>query len=319
MRMSVAPRVRVSSTDLDVFPLCLGTNVFGWTADETESFAVLDAYVEAAGNFIDTADIYMQSIGRPGVSESIIGAWMRARGNRDQLIVATKVGKLETRRGLSASAISSNFEASLRRLGTDYVDILYAHEDDETVDMAETMGAFSALVDRGAVRHLGASNFTAARLAESLAASDREGFPRYAVLQPRFNLVDRDKFPDELRALCHAEGIGVFPYFSLAQGFLTGKYRRGSKVESARAAGASAYLDGRGEAVLAVLDELAAKYDTSVAAVSLAWLAAQSTVVAPIASARTPEQLADLLPAVQLTLDPLDIISLDDVARPREV
>jgi aryl-alcohol dehydrogenase-like predicted oxidoreductase len=311
---NAAPRVAVPSTDLAVFPLCLGGNVFGWTADEAASFAVLDAYLEAGGNIVDTADLYMQSIGRPGISESIIGAWMRTRGTRQQIIVATKVGKLETRRGLAASNVKLAVEESLRRLGTDYVDILYAHEDDHAVDMAETMSAFSDLVGAGAVRYLGASNFTAPRLAEALAVSDREGLARYAVIQPRFNVMDHDRFAPELAELCAAEQIGVFPYFALAQGFLTGKYRWGSDVDSPRSAGASAYLDARGEAVLAVLDELAATYETTVAAVSLAWLAAQPTVVAPIASARSSVQLEDLLPAARLTLEPSDVHRLAVVA-----
>ena len=228
---------RISTTDLDVFPLCLGGNVFGWTVDEPDSFAVLDAYAAAGGNFIDTADAYsMWADGNSGgESETIIGRWMAARGNRDRMIIATKVAKLETRRGLSAANIRAAAEDSLRRLGTDRIDLYYAHEDDETVPLAETLGAFDELVTEGKVRYVGASNFDAARLDESLEVSQAEGLTSYVALQPHYNLMARD-YESELRGACENHDLACIPYFALAKGFLTGKYRRdGDAVDSVRA------------------------------------------------------------------------------------
>jgi aryl-alcohol dehydrogenase-like predicted oxidoreductase len=295
---------RISNTDLDVFPLCLGGNVFGWTADEANSFAVLDAYAAAGGNFIDTADVYSSwgsgHVG--GESESTIGRWMAARRNRDAMIVATKVAKLETRKGLSAANIAVAAEDSLRRLGTDRIDLYYAHEDDQGVPLEETLGAFDALIREGKVRYVAASNYPAARLDEALTLSARDGLASYVALQPEYNLVAR-AYEGELRDVCVTHSLSCIPYFALAMGFLTGKYRPGgATVDSPRAAGASRYLNERGLAVLAELDAIAATHATTVAAVALAWVAAQPTVAAPIASARTPEQLAALLPMATLEL-----------------
>jgi aryl-alcohol dehydrogenase-like predicted oxidoreductase len=304
---------RIGSTDLEVSPLCLGGNVFGWTADEEQSFAVLDAFAAAGGTFIDTADSYSAWVPghSGGESEAIIGRWMAARGNRDGLVIATKVGQLGTRKGLSAATVRAAAEDSLERLQTDRIDLYYAHIDDAEVPLAETLGAFDALVREGKVRYIAASNHGAPRLAEALAISDRDGLARYVALQPKYNLVHRGDYEGALAELCEREGIGCVPYSALASGFLTGKYRPGLKVESARAGSAGAYLDERGLAVLAALDEIAAARGTTVAVVALAWLMAKPTVAAPIASARTPEQLADLLPAASLALDAGELARLD--------
>ncbi len=296
--------VTIAHTDLEVFPLCLGGNVFGWTSDESESFAVLDAYAAAGGNFIDTADTYSSWVPghTGGESESVIGRWLAARGNRDEMIIATKVAKLSSRPGLSAANIAAAAEDSLRRLGTDRIDLYYAHQDDEDISPDESLGAFDALVRDGKVRHVAASNFGADRLREALAVADRESLSPYVALQPEYNLVARG-YEQELREVCTEHELSCIPYFALAMGFLTGKYRTGGPaVDSPRAEGAVGYLEGRGAAVLSALDSVAAAHETTVASVALAWLAAQPTVATPIASARTPEQLADLLPMATLTL-----------------
>ena len=296
---------KISTTDLDVFPLALGGNVFGWTADQEQSFIVLDAYAAAGGNFIDTADMYSEwgPGNSGGESETIIGRWMKTRGNRDRMIIATKVGKLSRLSGLSAKTIQVAAEQSLERLQTDRIDLYYAHADDPRTPLEETLGEFDALVRSGKVRNIAASNYSAPRLAEALEVSKRHGFARYVALQPHYNLMERDQFEGALAQVVQREGLSTIPYFALAKGFLTGKYRPGGPpVESARAAGASAYLDERGLRVLAALDEIAANHHTTVAAVALAWLLAQPTVVAPIASARNPAQLAEILPFVELRL-----------------
>jgi aryl-alcohol dehydrogenase-like predicted oxidoreductase len=289
---------RIDSTDLEVFELCLGGNVFGWTADADTSEAILDAYAAAGGNFIDTADQYVAwAEGKEGgESEAIIGGWMAKRANRAQLVVATKVGKAPSMRGLSSETIRQAAEGSLRRLQTDYIDLYYAHEDDPTVPIEETLAAFDDLVRAGKVRYIAASNYSASRLAEALAISEREGLSKYIALQPHYNLMHRREFEEELQELCAREGLSCLPYFSLANGFLTGKYRsRSQPVASERAENAREYLTDRGKSVLAVLDKIAAARSTSVATVALGWLATRATVAAPIASARTPEQLRDLL------------------------
>ncbi len=300
---------RLPNTDLDVFPLCLGGNVFGWTSDEANSFAVLDAYAAAGGNFIDTADVY--SSWEPGhvggESESIIGRWMTARGNRTSMIVATKVAKLVTRKGLSAENIQAAVGDSLARLGTDYIDLYYAHEDDAETPLEETLGAFDSLVREGRVRYVAASNYSAERLDEAMTVSAREGLVSFVALQTEYNLVARG-YEGELRDVCMKHSISCIPYFALAMGFLTGKYRPGGKaVDSPRAEGAVRYLNERGLAVLAELDAIAADRETSVAAIALAWLVTQPTVATPIASARTPEQLAALLPMATLRLTEVEL------------
>ena len=307
---------RIASTTLDVFPLCLGGNVFGWTADEKQSFAVLDAYAAAGGNFIDTADAYSAWVAghAGGESETILGRWMAARGNRDRMVIATKVGKLPGLAGLSAKTIRAAAEGSLRRLQTERIDLYYAHADDAATPLEETLGAFDALVREGKVRHIAASNYTAARLAEALALSKRAGLARFVALQPHYNLAHRGDYEGALAELCVRERLACFPYYALASGFLAGKYRPGASVASQRAAGAAKYLDDRGLRILAALDAIAAARGTTVAAVALAWLLARPGVVAPIASARTPEQLAELLPLGSLRLDADERRRLDDAS-----
>lgn len=291
-------------TDLDVFPLCLGGNVFGWTADEGESFAVLDAYAAAGGNFIDTADAYSSWVPghSGGESESIIGRWLALRGLRGRIVVATKVGMLKGLEGLAPATIRAAAEASLRRLGVDRIDLYYAHKDDEKTPLEETLRAFDELVRTGKVRYIAASNYTAPRLAEALQISAREGLARFVGLQPHYNLVHRDEYEGALAAVCAVAGLACFPYFALASGFLTGKYRADTTVESARAQGARKYLDAGGERVLGVLDKVAQARGVPVPAVALAWLRTRPGVVAPIASARTVAQLEALLPMATLTL-----------------
>jgi aryl-alcohol dehydrogenase-like predicted oxidoreductase len=294
---------RIGSTDLDVFQLCLGGNVFGWTADEQTSFEVLDAYAAAGGNFLDTADSY--SAFHPGnsggESETIIGNWMAARGNRDDVIVASKVGQLHGRLGLAAHNIRAACEDSLRRLQTDRIDLYYAHKDDPDTPLEETLAAFGSLIDEGKVRYIGASNYSAERLTEAMEVSRRDGLASFVVLQPQYNLVERD-YERSLRPVVEREGLACLPYFALARGFLTGKYREGATVDSPRASRAEVYLDDRGRAVLAALDEVAAAHSTTVAAVAIAWLRVQPTVVAPLASARNVQQLSGILPGASLDL-----------------
>jgi aryl-alcohol dehydrogenase-like predicted oxidoreductase len=295
---------KIGNSDLDVYGLNLGGNVFGFTADQDQSFTVLDAYAAAGGNFIDTADVY--SAFKPGntggESETIIGNWLEKRGRRDDIVIATKVGSWAERPGLSAANIAAAAEDSLRRLKTDHIDLYYAHRDYDETPLEETLAAFDALVRSGKVRYIAASNYTAARLTEALSISDKEGFARYVALQPEYNLVNRE-YEQELAGVVEREGLSTLPYFSLASGFLTGKYRtKDEPGDSPRAPGALAYLDDRGERVLTALDEVAHAHAVSVAAVSLAWLGAQPAIAAPIASARTVEQLADILPSVDLKL-----------------
>jgi aryl-alcohol dehydrogenase-like predicted oxidoreductase len=295
-------------TDLDVFALCLGGNVFGWTADEEQSRAVLDAYVAAGGNFVDTANSYLVEHGR---SETIIGRWLADRGNRDEIVLATKVGGGRGAvRSLSADTIEREAHASLERLQTDRIDLYYAHFDDEATPVEESLRAFDALVRDGTVRHLGASNYTAQRLTAALKLQRELGLAEFTVLQPHYNLVERE-FERTLLLVAEAWDLAVVPYFALAKGFLTGKYRPGGEaVQSERAEGARAYLDKGGATVLEALDEVAAAHDATVAAVALAWLRVQPRVVAPIASARTTEQLEQILPSSTLELTPSEISRL---------
>ncbi|MGX1131661.1 aryl-alcohol dehydrogenase-like predicted oxidoreductase [Streptomyces glaucescens] len=296
---------KLGSSDLEVFPLSLGGNVFGWTADRDQSFAVLDAYAAAGGNFVDTADVYSAWIegNSGGESETIIGEWLKARGNRADVVVATKVSQHPEYQGLSAANIRAAADASLRRLGTDHIDLYYTHFDRPEVPVEEIIGALDELVKAGKVRHIAASNISAERLRESLEFSDREGLARYVALQPHYNLVSRETYEGELQHVAARAGLAAVPYYALASGFLTGKYRPGTTVDSARASGAAKHLDSeRGRRVLTALDDIAAAHETPVATVALAWLAAQPTVAAPIASARTVEQLPALLGVAELRL-----------------
>ena len=303
----------MGNTDLDVFPLCLGGNVFGWTLDEERSFEVLDAYVEAGGNFIDMADSYgRQGPGGAGESERIIGRWITARRNRDQLVIATKVGSTGAcgaRRGDDQAGYRGLAGASGDRQRRSH----YAHKDDPDTPLEETLGAFGALVEEGKIRHAAASNYSASRIAGGAANRRARGDGLLRCPEPHYNLMERGEYEGELAEVCARNGLACVPYFGLARGFLTGKYRRGGdQVDSPRAAGVrESYFNERGFAVLDALDEIAAAHGTTVAAVALAWLVVQPTVVAPIASATSPEQLAELLPSAELELSATEIERLN--------
>jgi aryl-alcohol dehydrogenase-like predicted oxidoreductase len=300
-------------TDLDVFPICLGGNVFGWTADEPQSRAVLDSYTLAGGNFIDTANSYLVEHGR---SETIIGRWMADRGNRDQVVLATKVGGGRGAvRNLRAETIEREAQASLERLQTDRIDLYYAHFDDQQTPLEESLHAFDALVQAGTVRHIAASNYAPERLTAALELQREHGLAEFTVLQPQYNLVERG-FERTLLPVAEAWDLAVVPYYGLAKGFLTGKYRPGGEaVDSPRAEAARAYLEGGGAAVLEALEEVAAAHRTTMPAVALAWLLAQPRVAAPIASARTTEQLEQILPTATLELTSAELDRLSATAR----
>jgi len=310
---------RIGRSNLMVPPLCLGTNVFGWTADEATSFKLLDALEEAGLNFIDTADVYSRWVpgNSGGESEAIIGRWMKERGNRDRLVIATKVGSEmgPDRKGLSRAYIRSAVEASLRRLQTDYIDLYQSHRDDPDTPQAETLSAYGDLIAEGKVRVIGASNFSAARLKEALDTSARMGLPRYESLQPLYNLYDRSEFEGDLERVCLENEIGVIPYYGLASGFLTGKYRSESDFgKSARGGRMGNYLNERGLRILAALDQVALHHGATPAQVALAWLMARPSITAPIASATRLEQLDDLVAATRLHLQAADIEKLDRAA-----
>jgi aryl-alcohol dehydrogenase-like predicted oxidoreductase len=303
----------IPGTDLTVSDLCLGGNVFGWTADEPTSFALLDRFTDATVStqapFVDTAESY----GR-GASEEILGNWMAERGLRDRMVVATKASRLEKEHPLSAAEIRTAVEGSLRRLRTDRIDLYYAHYDDGSTPLEETLRAFDDLVQAGEVRYVAASNYSPERLTEALETSERLGLTRYVALQPHYNLMERAAYEDGLRDVVAAHDLGVLPYYALAKGFLTGKYRPGEQVDSPRAEGASAYVGERGDRVLAALGEVADAHGVTVAAVALRWLADRPTVVSPIASGRSVEQLADLLPMQDLVLTEEEARLLDDAS-----
>jgi aryl-alcohol dehydrogenase-like predicted oxidoreductase len=301
---------KIANSDLDVFPLCLGGNVFGWTADEQASFAVLDAYAAAGGNFIDTAAGYSAWVpgNSGGESETIIGNWMNSRSNRDAIVVATKINPSPH---LTRDAVLAGADQSLSRLRSDHIDLFYIHHDDPETPLEETLGAFGELVADGRVRSVGVSNFGAERLREAVDVVARDGLPPIVALQNEYNLLKRE-YEGAVREVAAEASIAALPYYALASGFLTGKYRSdGAAVDSPRAQGMAEQLNERGLAVLEALDEVAAAHATSQSAVALAWLLAQPTVVAPIASARTVEQLAELLPFTELSLsdDELEALS----------
>jgi aryl-alcohol dehydrogenase-like predicted oxidoreductase len=304
--------LQLPATDLTVSPLCLGGNVFGWTADEPSSRAVLDRFHDATGaspSFVDTAESYGD-----GTSERILGAWMADRGVRDQVVVATKASPRDKEHPLAASEIRAACERSLRNLQTDRIDLYYAHYDDETTPLEETLTAFDELVRAGKVRYVGASNYSAARLREARDISDRLGITRYVALQPHYNLMERGLYEGELQDTVAELGMGALPYFALAKGFLTGKYRAGELVDSPRAKAASTYVGEKGDRVLRAVQQVARARGVPVAAVALRWLADQPTVVAPIASARDVEQLADLLPMQDLKLAGDELQVLNDAS-----
>lgn len=299
--------IALPSTDLHVHPLCLGSNVMGYTSSRDESFAVLDAYAKHGGNFIDTADMYSEwADGNDGHdSEAIIGAWMKSKGNRDQMVIATKVAKLSTRPGLSAANIKAAVEDSLTALQTDYIDIYYAHADDATVPLTETLQAFTDLVKAGKVRHIAASNYSGARLQEALDTSTANGLVKYSGIQNLYNLLDRNEYENDLVKVVENNGLWSAPFYGLAKGFLSGKYAPGVVVDSVRAAGTAVYQNDRGWAVIDALRDIAKTHETSISAVALAWLRAQRGVTTPIASARVASQLEEIVQVVELSGDEL--------------
>ncbi len=304
---------------LQVAPLAFGGNVFGWSADEKTSFALLDAFVDAGFNLVDTADVYSSWVpgNRGGESETIIGRWLQRGGKRDRVVIATKVAKWGEQPGLSAANINEAVEGSLRRLQVDTIDLYQAHEDDESVPLEETLGAFARLVEQGKVRAIGASNYSAPRLHDALAVSAQYNLPRYETLQPEYNLYDRAGYEAGLEPLVREQGLGVISYYSLASGFLTGKYRSADDASRSSARGASVvqrYLNARGVRILAVLDDIAARHRATPAQVALAWLIARPGITAPIASATSVEQLREILAAATLELDGNDIAQLDQAS-----
>lgn len=313
---------RLGRTGLKVASICLGGNVFGWTADEAASFAVLDAYVEAGGDFIDTADVYSRwAPGHTGgESETVLGRWMQARGNRQQLVLVTKVGSAmgegPRERGLSRRWIMRAVEDSLRRLQTDYIDLYLAHYDDLETPPEETMSAFDDLVRSGKVRYVGASNYSPGRLVGALWASDRRGYARYEALQPLYNLARRDAYERDLQQVCREHELGVITYSSLASGFFSGKYRPGEPLpETPRAAGVrNAYMNERGFRILDSLREVAANHGATTGQVALAWILARPEITAPIASATTPDQARELAGAADVRLDAEELALLDQVS-----
>jgi aryl-alcohol dehydrogenase-like predicted oxidoreductase len=300
----------IPGTDLAVSDLCLGGNVFGRTADEPTSWAVLDRYLDATPStlapFVDTAELYGE-----GKSERILGGWLAERGVRDRVVVATKASRMGKEHPLSAGELRAACERSLRNLQTDWIDLYYAHFDDESTPLEETLTAFDELVQAGKIRYAAASNYSAPRLAEALDTADRLGTTRYVVLQTHYNLMERDRYEGELRQTVADRGLGTMPYYSLANGFLTGKYRPGVEVESTRAGRVTQYLGPRGDRVLAALDDVAAAHGMPIPAVALRWLADQPTVVTPLASANSVEQLADLLQMQDLVLTDDELKALD--------
>lgn len=296
---------QLGRSGLEIAPLVFGGNVFGWTVDEARSFELLDRFVERGFNTIDSADVY--SAWGPGLSggesETVIGKWLARRGRRDDIVLMTKVGLWEPRKGLSAANITAAMDDSLKRLGTDYLDVYFAHLDDEGVPLAETLGAFARLVEAGKVRAIGASNYSAGRLREALAISKAQGLPRYEVMQPRYNLYDRADFEAELAPVAAEHGLGVVSYFSLASGFLTGKYDSVDDLQgTARAGFLKGYFDARGRALLSELREVAGDLSATPAQVALAWLIGRPHLTAPIASATSIAQLDELMGATELSL-----------------
>ena len=308
---------RIGRSELQVAPLMFGGNVFGWTADEATSFSILDAFVDAGLDFIDTADVYSAWVpgNQGGESETIIGKWFRQSGKRDRIVLATKVSKHPQRKGLSAANIQAAVEDSLRRLQTDYIDVYFSHDDDTETPLAETLGAYQKLIEAGKVRVIGASNYSGARVEEALAVSRQHGLPEYQLLQPEYNLYDRAEYERDIEPVALANQLGVVVYYSLASGFLSGKYRsqadlankvRGSRVEK--------YLNDRGLRILAALDRVAEAHGSTPATVALAWLIARPSVTAPIASATSVEQLKSLAAAVHLMLTGADLRELDEAS-----
>lgn len=307
-------RRKIGRSELEVSPLCFGGNVFGWTINEDTSFQILDHFIAAGGNFIDTADVYSKWVpgNQGGESEIILGKWLKQRGNRDRVVIATKVGnELGTKgKGLSRKYIQQAVEDSLQRLQTDYIDLYQSHIDDESTPLEETLETYGELISQGKVRVIGASNYSASRLAQALQISQQHGYPRYESLQPRYNLYSRSEYEQDLQLLSQEQGIGVISYSSLASGFLSGKYRSEQDLSiSARGNSVKQYLNARGFRILKAVDEVAKTYNSTPTQVSLAWLIVRPTITAPIVSATNIEQLNDIIKAIDLKLDP-DAIAL---------
>jgi len=310
---------RLGNTGLQVAPLAFGCNVFGWTINEKTSFEILDAFAEKGFNLLDTADIYCQwATGAGGESETIIGKWMKQRGNRKNMIIATKCGMVDMKGKVDNSKIYilKAVEGSLKRLQTDYIDLYQNHKDDEVTPVEETLEAFGQLIKEGKARWIGASNFSAKRLKESITASEKNHLPKYQTLQPLYNLYDRETFEKELEPICLENNISVINYYSLAAGFFSGKYRTEADLtKSVRGARVKSYLNERGMGILKALDEVAAQYNTSTGSVAVAWLMARPCVGAPIASATSIAQLQELFNAVELKLSPETIEKLNEISQ----
>jgi aryl-alcohol dehydrogenase-like predicted oxidoreductase len=310
---------KLGGSGIDVSPICLGGNVFGWTADEATSFAILDEFVGAGFNFVDTADVYSRWAPghKGGESETVLGNWFKRSGNRKKVILATKVA-IEMgpgKKGLSKAYILSEVEESLERLQTDYIDLYQSHVDDATTPLEETLGAYDQLIKQGKVRAIGASNYSAERLAAAMKVSKEYGLPRYECLQPHYNLYERAGYEKELEPVCLKEGIGVIPYFALASGFLTGKYRSENDLaKGPRGQMVKKYLDERGFRILAALDEVAGQLHSTPGEVAIAWLMARPSITAPIASATSVEQLRELVAAANLHLDSNSIETLNEAS-----
>ena len=303
--------ITIPESDLVVHPLCLGSNIFGAAATEAQSHLVMDAYRSHGGNFIDTADMYNQWIEGHvgGESESVIGSWMKSRGNRADMVIATKVSKMDRRPGLSAKNIMAACEESLNRLHTDYIDLYYSHSDDETVSLEETLGAYAQLIAEGKVRYIAASNFRPARVRESIKFSEDNNLPSYIAVQDLYNLVDRTTYEAEMAQTVADLGISNIPFYGIARGFLTGKYRPGvTEVDSMRPA-ALVYTTDKNYAILTAMDEIAQAHNAPLGAIALGWLRAQPTVSAPIASARTVPQLEEIIQVVELTPDEVSTLN----------
>ncbi len=313
---------QLGQSSLHVTPITFGGNVFGWTADEKTSFALLDQFVASGFNFIDTADVYSRwhPGNKGGESEIIIGNWLKARGNRDKVIIASKLGieMAPGKKGLSRKYMMQAVEDSLQRLQTDYIDLYQSHRDDPETPIEETLSAYADLMKAGKIREIGASNFTADRLAESLKISTENGLPRYQSLQPQYSLVERQEFEGPLEALCLREKVGTIGYYSLASGFLTGKYRSAADMEGrARGPRVEKYLNDYGFGVVAALDDVAKRYNAKPVQIAMAWLIARPSVTAPIASATNADQLSELLKSAEIVLDAAAIQQIDVASKPR--
>lgn len=312
-------KIKVNNTDMEITRVNLGGNVFGWTLDEAQSFEILDRFFENGGNFIDTADTYPWWVnGTGGLSETIIGKWMKSRNNRNNLIIATKVGS-ETKEhsfDISRKHILKSVDESLQRLQTDYIDLYYTHFDDNKTPVEETLSAYDEVIKSGKVRYIGASNVSAARLTESFEVAEKNNLPKYVALQPHYNLLERNIYENEYAPLVKKYNLSVFPYFALAAGFLSGKYRSEADFDkSVRGAGAKKYLNEKGITVLQALDKVSARHETSQAAVALAWLLAQPYIGAPISSATNQNQLETLFMATKLKMEKEDIDLLDKASK----